>query len=82
MEGKGEEALGELERALERTDRLAGSALAGPGLAEIHSAIGYIHFECRRFEKAAESYHKLLEIEPRYPSGRRNLALCLEALGR
>jgi len=75
LEGKPEAALAELERALHGRGNLD-----RPARAAIHSAIGYLHFECRRFDRAAETYSLLLEIDPRYPAGCYNLALCLESL--
>jgi tetratricopeptide (TPR) repeat protein len=77
LEGKGGEALLELERALTARDDLSGETLV-----EIYSAVGFIHFERKEFERAAEGYRKALEVGPCHPSACYNLALCLQALGQ
>src|SRR6266853_466760 len=53
LDGRGDEALVELERALR----------GGEKRAEIHSAIGYIHYERKQFDEATASYRRLLELE-------------------
>src|SRR5258708_29256025 len=69
LDGRGDEALVELERAWR----------GGEKRAEIHSAIGYIHYERKQFDEATASYRRLLELEPDHPNGGFNLALCLQA---
>src|SRR5258708_33024121 len=69
LDGRGDEALVELERALR----------GGEKRAEIYSAIGYIHYERKQFDEATASYRRLLELEPDHPNGGFNLALCLQA---
>src|SRR5258708_25000128 len=69
LDGRGDEALVELERALR----------GGEKRAEIHSVIGYIHYERKQFDEATASYRRLLELEPDHPNGGFNLALCLQA---
>src|SRR5579872_3109475 len=69
LDGRGDEALVELERALR----------GGEKRAEIYSAIGYIHYERKQFEEATGAYRRLIEIEPDHPNGSFNLALCLQA---
>src|SRR5262245_53929060 len=72
LDGRGDEALVELERALR----------GGEKRAEIYSAMGYIHYERRQFEEAAGAYRRLLELETEHPNGSFNLALCLQATGQ
>src|SRR3954454_24662399 len=69
LDGRGDEALVELERALH----------GGEKRAEIYSAIGYIHYERKQFEEAIASYRRLLELESDHATGSFNLALCLQA---
>src|SRR5262249_48909152 len=69
IDGRGDEALVELERALR----------GGEKRAEIYSAIGYIHYERKQFEEATAAYRRLLELEPDHSNGGFNLALCLQA---
>jgi tetratricopeptide (TPR) repeat protein len=72
LEGRLKEALRELDQALER----------GESSSEIHSARGHIQFELELFEDAANSYTKLLELDPHHPTATFNLAVCLEKMGR
>src|SRR6185295_5574238 len=69
LDGRGDEALVELERALR----------GGEKRAEIYSAIGYIHYERKQFEEATAAYRRLLELDGAHPNGCFNLALCLQA---
>src|SRR2546423_7638225 len=69
LDGRGDEALVELERALR----------GGEKRAEIYSAIGYIHYERKQFDEATAAYRRLLELESNHPNGCFNLALCLQA---
>src|SRR5712672_2401375 len=69
LDGRVDEALVELERALR----------GGEKRAEIYSAISYIHYERKQFEEATAAYRRLLELEPDHPNGCCNLALCLQA---
>jgi len=72
MEGKLEEALGEINHVLE----------AGEGSLEIFSAKAQIQFELEMYEEAAQSYAKLLSMHPRHATANLNLAVSLEKLGR
>src|SRR5258708_38787268 len=69
LDGRGDEALVELERALR----------GGEKRAEIYSAIGYIHYERKQFDEATAAYRRLLELESDHSNGCFNLALCLQA---
>src|ERR671928_1588044 len=69
LDGRGDEALVELERALRGGDKRA----------EIYSAIGYIHYERKQYEEATGAYRRLIELEPEHPNACFNLALCLQA---
>src|SRR5438552_16040542 len=69
LDGRGDEALVELERALR----------GGEKRAEIYSAIGYIHYERKQFEEATAAYRRMLELEADHSNGSFNLALCLQA---
>src|ERR1700688_1982994 len=59
LDGRGDEALVELERALK----------GGEKRAEIYSAIGYIHYERKQFEEATAAYRRLIELEADHPNG-------------
>ena len=72
LDGKPEEALKELQRAIAKGERTA----------EVCSAMGHIQFELGQFEGGANSYRELLQLEPQHPTGWFNLAVCLERLGR
>src|SRR5829696_8452830 len=65
LDGRGDEALVELERALR----------GGEKRAEIYSAIGFIHYERKQFDEATASYRRLIELESDHPNGCFNLAL-------
>ena len=70
---------GKLKEALDKLNRAINAGSASP---EIYSARGHILFELERYDEAAASYRKLLELKPSHPSGSFNLAVCLEKLGR
>ena len=53
LDGKAEEALRELQRAVAK----------GEKSAEIYSAMGQVQFELGQFEGAANSYRELVQIE-------------------
>ena len=72
LDGKAEEALRELQRAVAK----------GEKSAEVYSAMGQVQFELGQFEGAANSYRELLQLEPDHPMGWFNLAVCLERTGR
>src|SRR5271157_2810027 len=72
LDGKPEEALRELQRAIAK----------GEKSAEIYSAMGHIQFELGQFEGGANSYRELLQLEPDHRTGWFNLAVCLERTGR
>src|SRR5437588_9175493 len=69
LDGRGDEALVELERALR----------GGEKRAEVYSAIGYIHYERKQYDEATAAYRRLLELDSEHPNGGFNLALCLQA---
>src|SRR5712671_1123395 len=69
LDGRGDETLVELERALR----------GGEKRAEIYSAIGYIHYERKQFDEATAAYRRLIELDSDHPNGCFNLALCLQA---
>src|SRR5205823_14502159 len=69
LDGRGDEGLVELERALR----------GGEKRAEICSAIGYIHYERKQFDEATAAYRRLIEFDTDRPNGSFNLALCLQA---
>lgn len=73
LEGKLKEALKELDKALESNGEIP---------AEVFSARGHIQFELEQYEEAAQSYTKLLSLEPKHPAATFNLGVCLEKLGR
>src|SRR5207249_12319877 len=68
LDGRGDEGLVELERALR----------GGEKRAEVYSAIGNIHYERKHFDEATAVNALLLELEPEHPNGGVNLALCLQ----
>src|SRR3982751_4469771 len=72
LAGKTDEALAELKRGLEKNLQPA----------EVHSAMGQMLFEKRRFQEAADSYAKLVGVEPSHKTGHYNLGVCLERLGK
>jgi tetratricopeptide (TPR) repeat protein len=72
LEGKTEEALARIERALE----------AGESQPEVHAAAGYLRYENKQFEEAAAAYRKLVEMAPENATGWFNLAATLQALGK
>src|SRR3954465_11044047 len=72
LNGKPEEALAELKRALD----------SGPQASELDSAAGHIQFELNQFADAAKTYGRLLELDPRHKSADYNLAVCLGQLDR
>ena len=72
LEGKRQEALQELQNAVQ----------AGEDSPEVHSAKGHLLYELNRFEEAADSYLRLLELVPNHPTANFNLAICLEKLGK
>ena len=58
-----------------------GAALL-PGDAEAHTNLGNALQSLRRFDDAAASYRRALEIQPHYPEACNNLGLALRGLGR
>jgi len=72
LEGKAEEALRELRKAVER----------GESKPAMYSAMGHILYELQRYQEAVEAYSKLVEVEPHHRTGYFKLAVCLEKLGR
>jgi tetratricopeptide (TPR) repeat protein len=72
LEGKLKEALRELDEAI----------ASGHATAEVHSARGHVQFELELYEDAAQSYTRLLELDPRHPTATFNLAVSLEKMGK
>jgi tetratricopeptide (TPR) repeat protein len=72
LEGKKEEALKELHRAISKGDTSA----------ELHSAMGHIQYELGQFDGAVESYRELLRLQPKNATAWFNMAVCLENLTR
>ena len=70
LAGKREEALKQLERAVD----------SGETSAEIYRAMGHIQFELEAFADAADSYRSLTDLKPQYAMGWFNLAVCLERM--
>jgi tetratricopeptide (TPR) repeat protein len=70
LEGKAEEALAEIERALK----------AGEQQPEVYAAAGYLYYERKQFPEAAAAYRKLVELQPDSATGWFNLAASLQAL--
>ena len=67
-EGKVDEAVRELEGALER----------GENAVEVHSGLGHLRFEQQNWSAAERHYAKVAELEPKHPTAHYNLGLCLE----
>jgi tetratricopeptide (TPR) repeat protein len=72
MEGKIEEALDQIEKAL----------AAGEKAPEVYAAAGYLKYERHQFEQAAADYSKAVEGEPGNAVSCFNLAVSLQALGK
>ena len=70
LAGKREEALKQLERAVD----------TGEASPEVYRAMGHIQFELDAFADAADSYRSLTELKPQYAKGWFNLAVCLERM--
>ena len=70
IEGKGRDALREIDRALE----------SGEPPKLVFAARGQIQFELELYPDAARSYEALVEIEPDSPTALFNLAVCQEKL--
>src|SRR5262249_23224744 len=68
MEGKLNEALQEINRALE----------AGEESADVYFAKAQIQFELQQYEDASKSYGKLLSVNPHHPAANFNRAICME----
>ena len=71
-EGKLEEAIKELQRAMK----------SGEPPLDVCAALGHLQFEAGRFDAAAEAYREVLKREPLHRTGHYNLAVCLEKTGR
>ncbi len=65
LDGKGREALAELDRALE----------SGDSPREIYAARGHIQFELELYDDAVKSYEALTTIDPNAQSAVFNLAV-------
>ena len=72
LDGKGREALKELDRAVE----------SGDPPREVYAAKGHIQFELEMYEDGVKSYESLLGLDPNSTSAYFNLAVCQEKLGR
>ena len=70
LAGKREEALKQLERAVD----------SGETSPELYRAMGHIQFELEAFADAADSYRSLTELKPQYAKGWFNLGVCLERM--
>src|SRR5258707_13686318 len=69
LDGRGDEALVELERALR----------GGEKRAEIYSAIGYIHYEGKQFDQATAAYRRPIELDFDHPNSALKLGFWLQA---
>src|SRR6185369_9281258 len=67
-EGKLDEAVRELEAALER----------GENPLEVQSALGHLRFEQQKWSEAQGHYAKVAAREPKHQTAHYNLGLCLE----
>jgi tetratricopeptide (TPR) repeat protein len=70
--GRHEEAIAEVERALE----------LDPLSLIIHTAVGDVLFYARRYERAIAYYRRSLEMDPTFVPGHTDLARALEHVGR
>ena len=70
LEGKAEEALAQIEEAME----------AGEEQADVYAAAGYLRYERKQFEPAIAAYRKLVQIDPDNATGWFNLAASMQAL--
>ena len=73
LDGKLEEALEEINRALDN---------GGDPSLELLSAKAQIQFELEQFEEAAKSYERVLSMNPQHAHANLNLAVCLERMER
>ena len=71
-EGKLEEAIKELQRAMK----------AGEPALDVCAGLGHLQFEAGRVDAAAEAYREVLKRDPLHGTGHYNLAVCLEKTGR
>src|SRR5581483_8990972 len=71
LDGKRREALEVIDSALS----------SGTQSAELYSAKALIQYELGLFGDAADSYRRLLSLQPDHPSAALNLAICLERTG-
>jgi tetratricopeptide (TPR) repeat protein len=55
---------------------------AHPGLADAHHDLGYMDYESRRFERAAQAYDAAARAAPRRPDALHGLCAALARLGR
>jgi tetratricopeptide (TPR) repeat protein len=67
-EGKLDEAVRELEAALQR----------GENPSEVQSGLGHLRFEQQKWSEAQGHYAKVAEQEPKHQTAHYNLGLCLE----
>src|ERR1700722_899828 len=74
LRGSQEQALKELDRAEEHA--------SASDLPEIHAARGHINSELGRFDAAALSFTRLVELLPNDIPTRYKLGLCLQHIGR
>jgi len=70
--GRLDDAVHELETAVGR----------GEQLIENYTGLGHLYFEKQAWTKAAESYSKVTELEPRRGTAHYNLGLCRERQGQ
>src|SRR5579863_1730432 len=71
-EGKINEAVKELEQAIER----------GEDPAEVYTGLGHLRFEQQNWAEAARCYCKVAELDPKHRTAQHNLGLCLERQGK
>jgi tetratricopeptide (TPR) repeat protein len=70
-DGKLDEAVKELERA----------AAEGENPVEVETGLGHLRFEQQKWDEAARSYAKVIELDPKHRTAHYNLGLVLERQG-
>src|SRR5579871_3280744 len=69
-------------RTQEALEQLRGMADSGEATVELFLAKAQMEFELDQFEEAAQSYARVLGLNPRHGQANFNIAVCLERLGR
>src|SRR5580704_4880359 len=67
-DGKLDEAVKELERA----------SSEGENPVDVHNGLGHLRFEQQKWDEAAHSYQKVIELDPKNRTAQYNLGLVLE----